>query len=579
MARHLRDHRRPMPLVLQVEFLEHRRLLSGSLSGRRPPELAPQPAVELAAPPSKPGSSTHAPAGSMEEVALPILLPAMGLPKAGFDAVHPAYERLEAAGAPPSGATDSLDRDPVSATVAETAERADLDPSGFGRWASAGGPGGDVPTGGAGPGLWTRQRDSVSPLGVGADLAATPGPAQGTSSRHVPDQEAPGTVGLGGFGVPHRADVVAFGGTGEAGVPPGGRVATADPSPGVGDDGPGRDDGSDRSAIGADLSHKVGVPNAHRYEVFTIGADAGGGRVSPGPVGLASPIPPRGRGDGSVGPMRAGPWVDDGLALRPVRPDITDRGLGPGAPAVAGARSVLPGLERVLSGAQAEGIARGLLVPPEPEFLRPAHAGRGPGSPPATPLPIQFGVLPPGSNPSGSRFLAMALLPGTAQLGGPLVRGGDDRAPRSADQSLDRPILVMQDHLANDRIGFGSRGIRGLERPVPQPGDPSDQPAASPARPRCTYSIDAGDLGTEPEYTSGPGLLREFQDLLNRLRGIHGDAAGRLSSQEVSEWLLLMLVVAVAAGAARRELRQADDGLPRADDRGIPMPWLVEGRP
>jgi len=97
-------------------------------------------------------------------------------------------------------------------------------------------------------------------------------------------------------------------------------------------------------------------------------------------------------------------------------------------------------------------------------------------------------------------------------------------------------------------------------------------PAFRISRTRGVPRPETRDFGGQPAFR-GNALLREFQELFDRMRAAGEDAVGWMVSREVSKWMLMGLVLGVVIGVARRELRQAAAGTPGAEGDGIEEPW------
>jgi len=108
---------------------------------------------------------------------------------------------------------------------------------------------------------------------------------------------------------------------------------------------------------------------------------------------------------------------------------------------------------------------------------------------------------------------------------------------------------------------------------VVEQAHPGIGPALRISRPRIGPRPETGDFGGQPAF-SGKDLLRDFQDLFNRMRAVGEDAVGWMTSREVSKWMMMGLVIGVVIGVARRELRHTAAGTQGAEGEGNEEPWL-----
>lgn len=115
---------------------------------------------------------------------------------------------------------------------------------------------------------------------------------------------------------------------------------------------------------------------------------------------------------------------------------------------------------------------------------------------------------------------------------------------------------------------------RGEIRLVREPGD-RDTVSALPS------PVDPGhsspETGLEAESASYPAqaLLRELEKLRDQLQSAGESAIGWLFDRDISEWILLTLVVAVAVEITRRELWHAEAEPSLVDGEGFQSPWMV----
>jgi hypothetical protein len=150
-----------------------------------------------------------------------------------------------------------------------------------------------------------------------------------------------------------------------------------------------------------------------------------------------------------------------------------------------------------------------------------------------------------------------------------------NHAASQADRADTRPTVATQGvpdayayggFVASDFVIFQIIPGRGGVIVARAPGS-----AGSPVVPPPEES----DLGADLVNSPARALLGELRNLLDGLQAAGEDALGRLSGRELSEWLLLALVVVVVIDVARREVWNAEVRLQEDEAQGALIPRPV----
>lgn len=547
------------PLVIDVELLESRLLLSGVGVRSSLPPLSPLPADPAAEIYPSSSSADSEPAASLEEDTAssdpqsPVLVDDPDAPPEAVQAVSPVStteitppveEPSEARAADNStGAEAGPD---ASGIPLESAGPLGLDPDGtdYGG-ATPASPGPDAPDMGA----------EISPAQENSQTVAPWDSAVVTASTEelvvtVAESESDATASASDLAM---ADAVAIASDVAVMEPSVDVAASASDVAVAGSSADAAADASDLAVAGV-TANASGVAMADAmasgFDLAVAGssvdaaASASGLAVAQEQAGPAVGNEASNADSGAVGSENAD--LPPGLSL------VKARGLDPSAAAQSGDLPPALSLGRSSVGSPGAGFNPGSTAPRSQRLRLESNSH---------PFPLFSGVPSlEGWGQFDAAPLGMLSIPITA----PFNQGGRDGL-NSSGVVNPRPALA-------GKLTSGSGDALQFVR---APGDPVMAWARSWTRHRDNLSPEVVGLESEPASFPVQAMLRDLENLRDQLRSAGEHAIGWLFDREISEGILLAIVGLVAAEITRREFWHAEVNPQWVDDEGGRLPWMV----